>query len=82
MVRELSVQAQIIGDNSVSALLFNDPQLGGEHFGGAPVRPPRHLRMDLHSGRPALSRGIGATGMPRRPCCPPPRRPDGSLLVQ
>ena len=64
MVRDLSVQAQIIGDNSVSALLFNDPQLGREHLGGAPGCLARYLRMDLHPGRPAF-RGLLA-----RPKCP------------
>jgi len=39
MVRNLSTQAQIIGSNSASALLFNDPQAAGTTLSALKAAP-------------------------------------------
>jgi len=56
MLRNLSTQAQIIGSNSVSALLFNDTQSAEKYSAGAqgmqPISCPSGLPAD---GRPPFA---------------------------
>ena len=44
IIRNLSTEAQIIGSNSVSALLFNDPQSGRKYSVGLEGRAQRPVR--------------------------------------
>ena len=48
LVRNVSIQAQIIGDNTVSALVFNDPQSAEKTLSALRANPNLDVRPDLH----------------------------------
>ena len=69
LVRGLSIQAQIVGANSASALLFNDPEFGEEHLVRPESRsqhPVRQLSTRLQATYSRLTRGTAAAEY--RPC--------------
>jgi len=43
MVHNLSIQAQMAGSNSVSPLMFNDPQAAEKHYVGVEGCPQRRI---------------------------------------
>ena len=53
LVRNVSMQAQIIGENTISALVFNDPHSAEKTLSA--LRANQHyVRPDLHAGRSAF----------------------------
>jgi uncharacterized membrane protein affecting hemolysin expression len=59
MVRNLSIQAQIVGSNSVSALLFNDPQSARKTL-SALSASPNVVTAGIYTadGRPFAAMGV------------------------
>ncbi len=61
LINNLSVQAQIIGSNAVSPLMFNDPQSAENTLSALHASPTHCLWCHLHSGPGVLRR------LPARP---------------
>lgn len=76
LVRDVHVQARIIGANSVAALLFNDRRAAEETL--AALEPRRRCVRPASSARCASRSRCTSTAMPRRwprpmpPCCASP----------
>ena len=73
LVQRLAIQAQIVGANSVTALLFNDPAAARDTLSALSKAPQREVGGDLHAG----GRGVcdvrarqGSGGVPGQTAAP------------
>ncbi|MGH9757094.1 MAG: CHASE sensor domain-containing protein, partial [Candidatus Acidiferrales bacterium] len=79
MFRDLSTQAQIIGSNSVSALLFNDPQ-SAENTLSALKASPEILSASIYTPNGKLFASY-SKGRGNKIAGPPPANPGGQLEI-